>query len=510
MRINPALVATAAVLGLLSTLGADPAPSAAPSTYSCEPVALALVQKVEEDYVAFAIERIGTHDSYVAARTALLSAAKGAATQDACFDALTTYVNYFDDGHLFLLEDPDLTDDAVKQLQASAPTTNLTESDVLERLSHRLQLDPIEGIWYSDQYKVGIVRDPNSADHFVAVFLTEGLANWHAGQLKAEFWKNADGSYRAVVYSDIAHLRRHSVARLYRNLLLAMPPRVWGRVLPAETGAEAALDPTDPEKPTLAFRDPDTAVLAIPSHDPKYRVELDALLQRNATELQRHKNLIVDIRGDLGGSTGTTDGLFPYLYSTAQRPGIGPQGQPVVLGSKDEIAYFTAVLKQVDSTSEYGKEVAEVLTRMKSHIGQIVPFGRTTSAYDTPDKPNDVYANPVNVAILIDRGDASAAEEFILLARRFKRVTLFGAPTSGTIDYQSVDIVSLASGQYGLDLGFPTVAATATLPADGFRGRGIPPDVTINDNVKDPIAFIIAWYEHSRPISSPRKSTQGF
>ena len=73
---------------------------------------------------------------------------------------------------------------------------------------------------------------------------------------------------------------------------------------------------------------------------------------------------------------------------------------------------------------------------------------------------------------------------------------MYGEPTAGALDYQSVNIVRLSPPERRWALGYPTIAARATLPAGGMRGKGIQPDVLVDwSKVDDPIGYVDALLE---------------
>ncbi len=78
-------------------------------------------------------------------------------------------------------------------------------------------LDPLEGIWFSDDYvyEVAIFRDSTNAERdFVAVVLQTSAATWQLGQVKMEVTRtSAPGVYRVSYY-----LRNHSKHTAIANL----------------------------------------------------------------------------------------------------------------------------------------------------------------------------------------------------------------------------------------------------------------------------------------------------
>jgi C-terminal processing protease CtpA/Prc len=146
----------------------------------------------------------------------------------------------------------------------------------------------------------------------------------------------------------------------------------------------------------------------------------------------------------------------------------------------------------------YEKRFQELVERMKREPGKVVVADVWGNPPGGPEPPGPKFAKPENFALLVDRGSVSAAEAFVLAAWKSDRVTLFGAPTGGSIDYQSVSIVPLACATHGLRLGYPTLASSENLPKGGFNAAGIPPDVPIGPQIEDQLKFVVDWYAKRR------------
>lgn len=72
-------------------------------------------------------------------------------------------------------------------------------------------------------------------------------------------------------------------------------------------------------------------------------------------------------------------------------------------------------------------------------------------------------------------------------------MTLFGAPTGGSIDYQSVAKIRFGCPDAGLYLGYPTMVGEHVGPEGGVNTTGIVPDVMIPNGVDDPVAWLVAY-----------------
>ena len=462
-----------------------------------------LVQRVKADYIGYRFALAARSRDSIAQMTALLRERANRTPNDSCVFALRAFTQWFRDGHLFVVEAPQIADSTVQRLTASAATIARSEADIRRDLARRAShLDPIEGIWYAeDGYRVGIIPDPRPQRHgFVAIVLSTTVAGWAPGQVKGEFVKRLDGSYTATLYIDNHSVRHpegdiyrgvHSGVRIYKGLLLRMSPREWGKEYPIHRWDRGILNSRNPRAPTLLVRDNQTVVVSVPSHDGQYKAALDSLISAHRADILAADNLIIDLRGDEGGNEPTTASLEPFITSKVQRPPLAWEDDvPVVLSSPTNIAYFTLMKKD-------GWVPAHLTERMQLHPGAIVPFPDTLDndpTSGTPAAADTAYQRPRRVAILIDRAIVSAGEAFILRVRRRAKVTLFGEPTAGVIDFQDVQLTDLRCAAGGLLVGYPMVAGSSLLPRGGLNNVGIPPDVPIAASVGDHVGFIVDYY----------------
>lgn len=184
-----------------------------------------------------------------------------------------------------------------------------------------------------------------------------------------------------------------------------------------------------------------------------------------------------------------TDALGPYVVLKTDRSNPFPLDKPMMLSSKDQLAYARRSFGP-DTTSF----VRGLVERMEAHPGELVPLNDPAAPASPPD-PRDwvVESGPRAVGVLVDRGTVSAAEVVVVYALQSPRATVFGEPTAGALDYQSVNIVPLSPDEHRWLLGYGTVTRTAELPQGGMRGTGIPPQVPLDlDTLADPVGYVDA------------------
>ncbi len=491
--IGVAVVGAAAVTTRAQT--ATPNITAAAPACGCAAEFDSMVQKIETDYIGYRMSLSAMDRGAYDKMKAEVRAAAGRAKDADCFETLLPYVNYFHDGHVFLSEQAELSDGESAKAAAAAETLPWNEQSLRAYLEKNAgKLDPIEGIWYTAAYRIGVVRDRKAGRRdFAAVMLSDGVKNWKPGQVKADIRELPDGGYKGLFYFG-DHSTHHLEGHIYKGLLLDMPPVTWGKEFPIRDFDAGLLNAKDPSAPTLKVLAGGAVLVSMPSHSPDYAEPLNALIAAHDVELRAASLVIVDIRGDEGGSSQTSDGLAPFYYTENQKPEMGPGGHPVVLSSPDQIKYFEAMAKQADPASDWGKMLASLVGRLKENPGKVIPMSEKGDPYSPTEKPANLSAAPKHFAILTDRADMSAAEAFVLEARKYDRVTQFGENTGGTIDYQNIQMVPLECKTHGYWIGFPTIGGSDLLPKGGFNGVGIPPDVRIEKDVKDWVRFVVEYY----------------
>ena len=477
------------VLGLLTAaLFVIPAPAvfaqaATSPPPTCRITLDSLDSRVRVNYAAFLLEIRGTRR---ATYDSVLAASRQAAETtplDDCYPVLRSYIEWFDDPHLFVFQSS-LVDSATARTRAAAVRmTPVTEASAREYFARRGKtLDPIEGIWYDGPIRYAVLADPEAPSgeaRFMAVLLAPD-STWPASAVRGTFTRVADGAYDARL-STREYAIRELPARLHKRVLLRLSPGIWGKEFPIAEADTGLLDSIDAHRPRISVRQR-SVLVSIPSHDPGYRPLLDSLVAGHMDEIRGRGLLLIDLRGNEGGASFTTRVLEPLVASTTKRATPYDSGRAVMLSSPAQIAYakrFTGT-----DTSAF---VRSLVRRMEENPGELVPLYEG----DEPERPDSVAPGGWRVAVLIDGGTVSAAEVLVLEALRSTRATVFGEPTAGALDYQSTQILSLRTGDRRWALGYPTITAHADLPRRGMRGKGISPDVRVEwQALADPIAEI--------------------
>jgi len=143
----------------------------------------------------------------------------------------------------------------------------------------------------------------------------------------------------------------------------------------------------------------------------------------------------------------------------------------------DTLGYFNADTKAFFQTA-YNK-----LEKNKGSFVNIDEQKVSITTFDT------VYQYPEKVAIIINKGNASTTEQFLLAARQSKKVKLYGMPTLGALDMSNLNTVISPNGKFILVYATSKSLRLPNFPIDEI---GIKPDYIIDryKNKYDWITFI--------------------
>ncbi|HEX5723879.1 MAG TPA: S41 family peptidase [Longimicrobiaceae bacterium] len=241
---------------------------------------------------------------------------------------------------------------------------------------------------------------------------------------------------------------------------------------------------------SVRWLDDSTAVLRLPNFGQRQKPAIDSLVAAHRARLLATPYLIIDIRGNGGGWTGSYSSVIPLVYTGPIRM-YGMEAW----ASEGNIANVREMLGSPNTPEEIKAQIRAMLPRLEAGRGTFVVMeGEHEFRLDT------VHPLPRSVAILVDRLCASTCEQFVLDAGQSSKVTVFGtANTGGFLDYGNVRTIRLPSGERTLRV--PTTRS-GRLPEQPLDATGIAPEVRIPRDEADAVEFA-RRYLHSQARSRP-------
>jgi Peptidase family S41 len=214
-----------------------------------------------------------------------------------------------------------------------------------------------------------------------------------------------------------------------------------------------------------------TFYIGIGSFDESNAAAIDSLFRANSVLLRAIPNLVLDLRGNGGGSDFAYQPLTPLIYTDPVH-GTGVD----VLATSDNVRTWSALLDDKYITGWTRYSIQNTITAMKGHLGQLIAV--------SPDRVatlREVRPFPQRVAVLIDGDCASTTEQFLLEAVQSSKVTLMGRHTAGILDYSNVREQPFDCLPFTLH--YATTRSRRIDQGKGIDNTGIQPAVVLGDDV---------------------------
>ena len=443
---------------------------------NCSETFVHLTQKVSENYIALKeMEEAGNTSGYEAHLKKYSDIVKGKEGSE-CTMTLTDFINWFDDGHLFVLERPEYTD-TEKAIIRERSLKSVKEIPEIEEMTGKQDEGVLVGKWTDGEYLFGMVREGSG---YAAYTLTSS-DSLRAGYPVLTLQKGEEG-YKGF-YHGYTDTPRYVTAHVYKNetYLSIFGGVKWEKILPGSEEQQAIENglKVDPKLGYIEEVQEGVVVFEIPSFSVDYMLFRDLILE-NEQLLRNAEYLIIDARGNTGGNA--VYGMFTPLYADRGRE----ESQGKVLASEDNKTYYEWLASRNPDVYQ------PVVDRINENMGEIV------AGPVFPRRPYQEEENNLKkVVILTDEACASACESFLLESKEIsERVTHYAKTnTYGMIDYTSVNMVTIESENQNVYLGYPTGKLSESYFSgdyeNGFNENGIRPDVIITDSVRDEIGYVI-------------------
>jgi hypothetical protein len=261
----------------------------------------------------------------------------------------------------------------------------------------------------------------------------------------------------------------HNYARTWRPGHIAVVPADYAKTAAiGGLGAKPAAGP-DPDVPRFMELSADTAMLIFPSFGDRYQPNVKKLLDEHRAQLESHKNWIVDVRSNGGGSDSTYAPLLKWLLdSDFPSYSVEFYVTPANIKAQEELCDMASDPKGCHDSLD---PVVKAMKAAKPGTwvvkgGQRMSYGGY--GHGEPHKP-------ARVAVLTDRGCGSSCEQFLLEARTSFRVKIVGQGSHGSLDVSNLRGHKLPSGRV---LYYATTRSTR-LPDMVVDVVGIPPDILL-------------------------------
>jgi hypothetical protein len=397
---------------------------------------------------------------------------------DSCGKYLNAYTWWFKDNHL-----------RISGLYSRSGSDNKTIPEPIlfpGNLDSLLLLNTnsnsIEGIWHSFRGDVAIVKSPTNKEFIGASISYE---KYQKNQIIFSLVKIEDDEYSMTsypYYNDFSPLKGKASVRLGNKVIELHDDKRLVRKTNSPTFDDALLYSYFPEFPNGR----NTYPLAVKLSDSTFYLRIPSFMDNNAgvltkkhwTEITSTPNLIIDIRNNGGGLDDYYQILSDLVYTQPyQSKGVE------WYATENNIKMYEDCLKNGDVRN--GEEgihwINSLLSEMKKNVGGFVIH--PLMEVDQTIKNDTIFLYPKRIGIIINEGNASSAEQFLLSAKQSSKVILFGnSNTAGVLDYSNAISENLPSNKF--ELIFP-MSRSRRLPDHPIDNIGISPDVNVPYSATD-------------------------
>lgn len=434
---------------------------------NCKDDFLSLRAFMEKNYSGF-------KDKVTAGNRAAYDSFSGAITTRAartgkplfCLALMQEWLNFFKDRHNTISQSV-LSDSPVNKVETIVLTPSVLAS--LERRNkkdvRRESPGSIEGVYYySDStYKIAIVKSKTTDRDYAGVIVESRAPSWKVGQVKLELVEHNPGRFVAVFY-----LRDHKAT--VEDFVFDGSSFNHGELFRVGTPGpgQAGGDRLAVQARSLS---PQTFYIGIGSFYEGNAAAIDSLVRADSMLLRTMPNLVLDLRGNGGGSDFVYQPLMPLIYAdTVHTIGVD------VLATPDNVKSWSSMLDDKYVTGWTRYYIQNTITTMKGHLGQTIAI-----TADRATTLREVRPFPRHVVVLIDGDCASTTEQFLLEALQSSKVTLMGRHTMGVLDYSNVREMPIFCLPFTLH--YATTRSRRVDHGKGIDNIGIQPAMVLGDDV---------------------------
>lgn len=397
---------------------------------------------------------------------------------DSCSSYLKQYATYFKDNHLRVGKVREGQVREEKSKVSSFGKNIVPNLDELKDIS--VNSKSIEGLWTSWRGDVAVVKNSESSDYLGIAINYQG---WKLNQVVFEFEPRNDTVYNLKLHSGYKdHTPVAGIASLHlQNQILEIhDDAFFVRKTDSKLMDQTLLSTYISESPNgrntffvATCLSDSTYYIRIPGFY-GFKSKIEHTIVKDWNDIMSRPNLIIDIRNNGGGQDDEYQALLKLLYTNPYKTkGVEWYASP------GNIKFFEDALEkgEIRNGDEGIRWTKELIGEMTKNKGGFVVHPSSKKSDHPAVEKDSIYRHPCRVGVIINEGNASSAEQFLLSAKNSKKVTLFGNhSTAGILDYSNAVSTNFPSGKYQLT--FP-MTRSQRLPDNPIDNIGIKPDVIV-------------------------------
>ncbi len=404
---------------------------------------------------------------------------KSITDKDQCAEALSEWLRFFRKWHLWFGVNIDNDIKAnfsqadiekIKKQFENWETYPYQEKEFNTYISKIIE-PRLEGIWTTSPYTIGVRK---IKDEYIGFIIEADGIYWSKSQVKFKI-KNENGKLTATYFMQDHSAKEINEVELLGNNYLQMDWITLKRVnsiFPSDKSLDLYFKFLTTDIPMFEILNENTAILRIPTFDLSAKKNIDSIITANQHIITTTENLIIDLRNNGGGSDYCFEKLLPLIYTNPIRT-VGVE----YLSTTQNNKRMEEFINDNNFSEEEKKWAKEGLEKLNKRIGAFVNLDSTNVTIETFDT---IYPYPRSVGIIINEGNGSTTEQFLLAAKQSKKVKLFGTTTLGVLDISNMYFINPPCSDY--KLGY-SLTRSQRIPGFTIDDKGIQPDYYIDKTI---------------------------
>ena len=404
----------------------------------------------------------------------MLEKIETAETSTECTGLLYEWLTFFRSGHIGIER---LTNE-ITAPQNVSPTVQNPETwkgDIsrFEKYIHAKKEADFEGVWETGVYKIGVIKE---GMNYVGFIIESGVETWKPKQIKLKIEQDGDklkSTFFMRDYSPVVSGAPEWIGENYLQIGQQTLKRIEP-IFPPDLFVENYFKLINTWNPYLEILNETTLYLRIPAFDVRYKSDIDSVILANKEHILKTENLIIDLRNNGGGSDSSFEELLPFLYTNPIRT-VNMELLSTTQNNQQFLDYLTN--PEYDFDQETLQRIKEIYDKMQSKLGD---FFNPDDEYVSIIQQDTIYQYPKNVGIIINKGNASTTEQFLLAAKQSKKVKLFGTATYGALDISNLLSIESPCNEFRLWYCF---SRSLRIPDFAIDDVGLQPDYYLDKTI---------------------------